>query len=260
MKRIWPFGSKNNPPLKTPDPGFDPGTFPTNPSSILPTNHSGFPPSPYALPLPSQQLMVTVSYGTPEQFYFIGEQWAHLVTRFLPEKPRVLDVGCGCGKLARFLFLNPSLHYIGFDLFSPSIIWCNNSFGKIAGDRFVFKHFDGYSSIYNPHGTISACEYKFPIENGGVNFVVAASLFTHVIEKECMHYLSEIHRVLEPGGLALISIHDQPASGKKYSGDHSRIDIDVNYFKDLAGKCELILKEDIGNFIGQHTLLFKNRA
>jgi SAM-dependent methyltransferase len=260
MKRLWPFHKKNKPAVKPTAAGFDPGAFPSNPSAILPSNHSGFPLCPHGLPLPHQELMVTVSYGTPEQFYYIGEQLAHLVTHFLPKKPRVLDVGCGCGKVARFLLLNPDLHYTGFDIFSPSIVWCNNSFGKIAGDRFVFKHYNGYSSIYNPQGTISPCEYKFPVENGGVNFVIAASLFTHLLEEECEHFLSEVHRVLETGGLALISIHDQPASGKKYSGDHSRVDIDVSYFKNLAGKHALILKEDIGNFLGQRALLFENRA
>jgi hypothetical protein len=125
-------------------------------------------------------------------------------------------------------------------------------------DVSLYKH--PYQILLTSRGTISACEYKFPVENGGVNFVVAASLFTHVLEKECQHYLVEIHRVLALGGLALVSIHDQPFPGTKYSGDYSRIDIDVNHFVDLAKNHQLILKKDIGYFHGQHTLLFQNQT
>lgn len=239
---------------ETPDvaaePTFDVSKFPTD-------NYKGLIAWPHTIPLPNTQLIGTVSYGTLEQFYIIGEAWAQLVARFQPDEPVVLDLGCGCGKLARFLYLNPRLRYIGIDIFAPSITWCSRAFADLAGDRFSFEHFDGYSTVWNPKGKLSASEYSFPIEDGGVNFVVAASLFTHLLEDDCKHYLNEIGRVLRPGGLALISIHDQPADGEWYSGDHARIDINCGYFVGLAGARRLNLKEDVGNFIGQRALLFE---
>ncbi len=202
--------------------------------------------------------MGTVSMGTIEYFYLIGEAWAHLMTRFLPDNPVVCDLGCGCGKMARFLYLNPNIRYVGIDIFLPSIKWCREAFAHVHDTRFRFVHFDGYSTVWNPNGKILSNNFVLPIEDCSVNFVVAGSLFTHLLEEECKHYLDEIKRILKPGGLALISIHDKPKEGARFSGDHSRIDISYDYFLSLTNERLLSLKEDIGNFLGQRTILFES--
>lgn len=226
----------------------------SNSSSL---NYSKLLSWPYVLPLPNEHLIGTVSYGTLEQFYHIGEAWAYLVTQFLPENPKILDLGCGCGKLARFLYLNPLIQYIGIDIYLPSIEWCKQAFDSLNDNRFRFEHFDGHSTVWNPNGKIQTVEYIFPLENNTINFVIGASLFTHTLEDECKHYLSEINRVLSVNGLVLVSIHDEPKDDLKYSGDHSRIDIDFDYFIKLAKENSLEIKKDIGNFMGQRVLLFE---
>jgi SAM-dependent methyltransferase len=109
-------------------------------------NEMSLPPQPLALPIPNAALRESSAINDIGAFLAIGEAWAHVVSHFLPENPILLDIGCGCGKLARFLYLNPKLRYIGVDLFLPAIDWCRREFGALAGDRFRFEHFDGVSA------------------------------------------------------------------------------------------------------------------
>jgi hypothetical protein len=62
---------------------------------------------PFALPIPNVPLRDTSSTSELGAFLAIGEAWADLVSHFLPktQTPVVLDLGCGCGKLAGFYIL-----------------------------------------------------------------------------------------------------------------------------------------------------------
>src|SRR5438105_1717677 len=123
-----------------------------------------WPAQPFSLPIPNHVLREASSVSQMDAFLAIGEAWADLVTHFLPEDPLVLDIGCGCGKLARFLYLNPRLKYFGVDLFLPSIDWCRKAFETLGNNRFRFEHFDGYSAVYNPQGTVKPSEYSLPCD------------------------------------------------------------------------------------------------
>jgi SAM-dependent methyltransferase len=173
-----------------------------------------------------------------------------MVSRFLPDDPVVLDLGCGCGKLARFLHLNPKLRYIGVDIFQPGILWCRKAFAGSAG-RFRFEHFDGYSATYNPDGQLRVVDYALPTADGSVDVVVCSSLFTHLLEPDAVHYLAEIARVLKPGGQAFISVHNQPPAGEVWAGDEERIEVDEGYFLGLAKAAGLTGEERIGEVYGQ---------
>ena len=115
-----------------------------------------WPGQPFALPVPNVKLREASSVSDVGAFFAIGEAWAQLVSHFLPPEPLILDIGCGCGKLARFFYINPHIRYIGVDLFRPGIDWCRNAFRELGGARFRFVHFDGVSPLYNPSGTIAA--------------------------------------------------------------------------------------------------------
>lgn len=208
------------------------------------------PLQPHGIAVPSYALRTEAGTGDLAMFLGIGEAWAQMVTRFLPDDPVVLDLGCGCGKLARFLHLNPRLRYIGVDIFQPGILWCRRAFAGSA-DRFRFEHFDGYSATYNPDGRLKVTDYALPAADGSVDVLVASSLFTHLLETDAVHYLAEIARVLKPGGQALISIHDQVAPGQTWSGDEERIDLDEAYFLALCAAAGLAPEDRIGEVYGQ---------
>jgi SAM-dependent methyltransferase len=216
-----------------------------------------WPAQPYCLPLPNKALREASSVAPVDAFLVIGEAWAHMISHFLPPSPKVLDIGCGCGKLARFLSIHPGLQYLGVDLFLPAITWCHKAFTPLLGDRFRFEHFDGYSSLYNPQGSVEPIEYRLPAASGTLDTVVCASLFTHLLEADAIHYLNEIHRVLRVGGRAIISIHIEPATGKRFSGDESRIDIERQYFVELANAAGLSLFREIGLVYGQYVVILE---
>jgi len=233
------------------------------PTPALPADWRGFdratlhhfdapelPLQPHGLAVPSYALRTEAGTGDLAMFLGIGEAWAQMVSRFLPEDPVVLDLGCGCGKLARFLHLNPRLSYVGVDIFLPGVLWCRKAFAGSAG-RFRFEHFDGYSATYNPDGQLAVTDYALPCADGSIDVVVCSSLFTHLLERDAIHYLAEIARVLKPGGQAFISIHVDVPPGQVWAGDEERIDVDEAHFLTLARAAGLAAEERIGEVYGQ---------
>ena len=55
------------------------------------------------------------------------------------------------------------------------------------------------------------------------------------------------------------AIHTSPAAGTRYSGNECRIDVDPEYFINLAEAAGLRLAETLGSLCGQDTFLFKAR-
>lgn len=215
------------------------------------------PPQPYGFPVPNFALRTNAAGGGDLAYWFgIGDAWAHLTARFLPPKPSVLDLGCGCGKLTRFLALVPGVRYVGVDIFLPHILWCRKAFAPLA-DRFSFEHFDGYSDIYNPTGTVQTVDYALPAKAGSIDLAAAHSLFTHLHEPEARHYLAEIARVLKPRGRAVISLHVEPPAGQTYVQSHDRSDVALDYFLGMAAEAGLGLHEHVGVVYGQTVIVLE---
>jgi SAM-dependent methyltransferase len=114
---------------------------------------------------------------------------------------RVLDVGCGIGRMARVLAreLAPPGSSDGFDISAKAIAWCTRHYmGQPV--PFRFRHADLRNTLYNPAGVGSAASYRFPYADGSFDFVIATSVFTHLLGDGAAHYLDEVARVLAPGG------------------------------------------------------------
>jgi SAM-dependent methyltransferase len=124
----------------------------------------------------------------------------------LGPEDRILDVGCGTGRMAIPLlgYAGGRGEYTGFDICRPAIDWCARNISS-RNPRFRFFHADIYNLEYNPHGTVSADAFRFPCEDGGVDFAFATSVFTHMHAGEVRRYLDELRRVLRPGGRALVT-------------------------------------------------------
>lgn len=124
-----------------------------------------------------------------------------LISRgYFNSNSRILDVGCGLGRLARPLtkYLEGPGEYYGLDIAKDSIEWCASKYAKL--DRFHFALANVYSKFYNPEGTTNGAEYKFPYEDGFFDFVMLTSVFTHLVLPDVDNYLAEISRVLKPNG------------------------------------------------------------
>jgi SAM-dependent methyltransferase len=104
-----------------------------------------------------------------------------------------------------------------------------------ARPNFAFHHADLRNRRYNEQGGGDARGYRFPAADASVDLVVLRSVFTHMLPPEIEHYVTEIARVLRPGGAAYVTAYllneessafvegrsaDQPGSFPHNRGDH----------------------------------------
>jgi ubiquinone/menaquinone biosynthesis C-methylase UbiE len=169
-------------------------------------------------------------------FYECGEEFFRYFTDIAGLKPheRVLDVGCGTGRMARPLagYLT-SGSYDGIDIVAHAIEWCQRAYERLP--NFHFHLADICNQAYNPAGKLRAAEYKFPFADESFDFVYLTSVFTHMLPADMENYLGEVTRVLKPGGRCLITYFLlTPASLKSMSHNRSSID-----FKDVLPGCRV---------------------
>lgn len=125
----------------------------------------------------------------------IGNMIAH---HFIKPDSRVLDVGCGLGRMARALvpFLDGG-EYVGMDVTKSSVDWCSSAYARLPNFRFV--HADVFSTTYNPASKVKAEDFTFPFPDGHFDFVWSTSLFTHLLQHQVDNYLKEMARVMKVG-------------------------------------------------------------
>lgn len=162
-------------------------------------------PHPGYIPEPSQHLIDLVGGGDYKE---TGESFTHYFIEQCGIKPtdRVLDLGCGFGRMAIPLtkYLTKAGYYIGLDVSKEAIEWGTAHITSLF-PNFSFGLIDVWNKNYNPGGKIKGSEYKIPFGTDSFDFVFLTSVFTHMIADEMENYLSEISRVLKPKGTCLIT-------------------------------------------------------
>jgi SAM-dependent methyltransferase len=123
----------------------------------------------------------------------------------LKSDSRVLEVGCGIGRMARPLtkYLTEG-SYEGIDIVPKGISWCQVQI-TTRYPNFRFQLADIQSVMYNPKGRQHAATYRFPFENSEFDFVFLTSVFTHMMKQDIEQYLHEIARVLRPNAVCFIT-------------------------------------------------------
>lgn len=148
-------------------------------------------------PLPPFHLRVRV-HGSPDlaDFLAVGHRCAgdlaaalDAVGRPLTGFTDILDFGCGCGRTLRWIHqLAPEARLHGTDIDADAVAWTarNQTFAAVSRNE-------------------ERAPLAYPAES--FDLIYAVSVFTHMTEEVQGFWLRELHRVLRPGGIALITLH-----------------------------------------------------
>lgn len=133
----------------------------------------------------------------------------------------VLDIGSGIGRKTIPLldYLDGDGRYIGVDIDRDMVEWCARHIST-RNPRFSFVTASIHNSFYNPGGALPPEQYVFPFPDRAFDIAVLWSVFTHLYPATIEHYLSEIHRMLKPGGRMAASffILDEFAKAEIHAG------------------------------------------
>jgi SAM-dependent methyltransferase len=143
--------------------------------------------------LPEEEAMARAVGGDYERIGVLE----HALLRGLGLGPgaRVVDVGCGSGRLALQLARHGELRYLGLDVVPALLDYARRRVGR---EDFRFEAVD---------------RIAIPAPESSADFVVFFSVFTHLLHEESYLYLQEAMRVLRPGGKAVFSFLDYDVEG-----------------------------------------------
>ena len=148
--------------------------------------------------------------GGAQGFDQVGRWFVEDCRKLFSRGAQILDIGCGCGRLAYALATDPALceldiSYVGMDVDRACVRWCRKHITPM-NPRFNFYHADCYNASYNPRGKAAAASYRLPHPDGSFQVILLTSVLTHVLEEELRHYLAEVARLLAPDGVAYASL------------------------------------------------------
>jgi len=154
--------------------------------------------APDGLPLPPGRLMFLVQGTTNvREFLTDGRCTALAVLDVLKRSgvtvdssTRVLDFGCGCGRVIRHVHAMTGARCHGSD-YNPQLVdWCKQN--------LPFAQFD-----------VNGALPPLPHANDQFDVIYALSVFTHFPEELQRAWMAELSRVLRPGGHLLMTTHGE---------------------------------------------------
>lgn len=147
-------------------------------------------------------LLLRAGQSVPNALYF-GQRIFDLLSVNVPLnlKCRVLDVGCGDGRVASAFARKTNKFtgiYSGFDIDKDRI----NALIKLfeSNDRFSFLYADIFHSSYNKGGKLSAENYKYRYPDNSFDLIFFNSVFSHLKLEAINNNLRESYRCLDKNG------------------------------------------------------------
>ena len=146
----------------------------------------------YVAPFPPRDLMYNVSGLNSEQdFASHGADFycalSEASTKALSEYRRILDFGCGCGRLARMLKGHP--HKVSAcDVDARHVKWVSQNLSYVDVIR---------TSVSPP----------LPYRDKEFDAITSISVFTHLTEKSQDEFLAELRRICASEGVLFLTVH-----------------------------------------------------
>jgi SAM-dependent methyltransferase len=119
---------------------------------------------------------------------------------------RVLDVGCGVGRITYALahYLSASGRYDGFDAVPRWVAWNSRTITSRL-PNFRFRLVDVRNAVYNRRSQTDARLLRFPYDDDTFDAALVESVFQHNRVPVVRHYLTEVGRVLRRGGRCVVT-------------------------------------------------------
>lgn len=129
--------------------------------------------------------------GAQDISYFLG-LLEYYASPNLGMPHRILDFGCGCGRLTRYLGRSERYRTIGTDINQDHVDWCTANLPRVTSLR---------NDVAPP----------LPLPDNSIDFAYSLSVFSHLPERAALAWLNDLARVLAPGGLLIITTHGPTA-------------------------------------------------
>lgn len=110
----------------------------------------------------------------------------------LNRSSRVLDFGCGCGRIINWFHdLHPNTKFYGADIDAEAITWCQENLSD--------------KGIFSVNKSMSPLSYA----NEFFDLVYSISIFTHLPEEMQFAWLKELQKVCKKGAYLLLTVHGE---------------------------------------------------
>jgi SAM-dependent methyltransferase len=123
----------------------------------------------------------------------------------------ILDVGCGCGRIATALtqYVGRESHYIGIDIV-PGLISFAKDFITPRYPYFNFLLLNESNSSYEwwrqKEGEIGVAKLTDGVSAQSIDLAISVSLFTHLDYAPALEMLTSIHHVLKNDGRVFMTL------------------------------------------------------
>jgi len=131
---------------------------------------------------------------TDKEFWQEGKEQAKFLQPFIGTNDIVVDLGCGIGRVIKFIEAKKK---IGVDI-------CQDFLDKID-DRSIIKIKSNGKDLKD-------------IKDNSIDFLYSLMTFQHIRKEDCKFYMKDIYRVIRPLGKAFIQIPKFDSGYYKSSG------------------------------------------
>jgi ubiquinone/menaquinone biosynthesis C-methylase UbiE len=155
--------------------------------------------APDDLPIPPDYLIFLVAISREVAWYLHSGNMCYLSILYALQKnglqvenfEKILDFGCGCGRVIRHWKLTNKTQLFGTDYNQELINWCSKRLANIA--QFNVNQL-------NP---------PLSYEDNQFDLVYLVSVFTHLPEQTQIDWMNEFARIIKPGKYLLLTLHGE---------------------------------------------------